>query len=63
MKRNGHHLRCAFTAFFVQGIESAFDVIVKIGRRTKAGWDVEFIVVAIWGLLVSVKGFTGWGGG
>ncbi len=47
VKPNGHHFRCAFTAFFVQGIKSSFDVVVKIGGRAEAGWDVEFVVIAI----------------
>lgn len=48
VESNSHHFRSIFTPFVVQGIESAFHVVVEIGRRAEAGWDVEFVVVAVY---------------
>lgn len=47
MKRDCHHLRRAFTAFFVEYIECILDVVVEVSWRTEAGRDVEFVVIAV----------------
>jgi hypothetical protein len=45
---DSHHLRGPFHAFFVERIKSAFDVIVEVCGGAETGWDVEFVVVAIY---------------
>jgi hypothetical protein len=58
VESDGHHLRGSFRAFFVEGIKSAFDVIVEVCGRPETSWDVEFIVITICKVLKSEKGST-----
>lgn len=48
MQGDGHHFWATVTAFVVEGVEGRFNVVVEIGWGAEAGWDVEFVVVAIY---------------
>lgn len=50
MGGDSHHFGGTVETFGVEGIESAFDVVVEIGGGTEAGWDVEFEVIAVVGV-------------
>lgn len=48
---NRHHLGRSLRSFFIEGVEGAFDMVIKICWTAETGWDVELKVVAICQLL------------